>query len=101
MGEIPQETNGRIFKEEFEQRLRIKFPQYRLNIKFFARGFYELCEKSRRDKKPILVIMLNDDSDESFQYLLNALQSATAQELIANSYNAYGIFRTHADNNLS
>ena len=46
--------------------MKIRFPQIRLNIRFFDRGFYELCEKSRRDKKPILVIMLTDNSDETF-----------------------------------
>jgi hypothetical protein len=63
MEDIPQDTNGRIFKEEFEQRMRIRFPQIRINIRFFDRGFYELCERSREDRKPILVIMFADDSD--------------------------------------
>ena len=58
--------------------MRIRFPQIRLNIRFFERGFYELCEKSRRDKKPILVIMLTDNSDETFQYFINALSNETA-----------------------
>ena len=66
MEDIPQETNGQVFKQEFEQRMRIKFPQYRMNIRFFERGFHELCERSRHDKKPILVIMFNDDSDQTF-----------------------------------
>jgi hypothetical protein len=98
--DIPQDTNGRAFKQEYEQKMRQRFPQIKLNLRFFERGFYELCERSRRDKKPILVIMLTDSSDETFQYFINALSNETAQELIANSYNVYGIFRHQVDNNL-
>lgn len=78
MDDIPQDTNGRVFKQEFDQIMRIRFPSIKLSIKFFDRGFYELCEKSRRDKKPILVMMLNNNSDESFQYFINAMSDETA-----------------------
>ena len=39
----------------------------KIDIKFYDRNFYDLCALSRRAKKPILVILLRDDTLDSVE----------------------------------
>ena len=49
----------------------IKFEELGLplHVKFFDRTFQDLCVEARRDKKPILIIMLRDLENGSVTYL--------------------------------
>jgi hypothetical protein len=75
-------------------------PETTVSIKFYERGFYELCERSRRDKKPILIVELRDENDESILTGIENLKSETIQEFIDQTYNVYGLFRSRLDRTL-
>lgn len=72
-----------------------------IKIRFFGRKFLELCKRSRNARKPILIIMLRDDSEETYEYVSNALGNETIQEMIGQTYNVYGFYRDRVDSNLA
>ena len=43
------------------------YPDLEINIKFFERDFYDLCTLSRRAKKPILLVLLREDTLDSIE----------------------------------
>jgi hypothetical protein len=75
-------------------------PLTEIRIKFYEREFYDLCERSRRQKKPILIVELRDESDESILNAANHLKSENIQEFIDQCYNVYGIYRSNIDETL-
>jgi hypothetical protein len=38
-------------------------------------SFHQLCAMSRSKRKPILIVMLRNDSEEAVEYAANALQT--------------------------
>ena len=58
--DIAIETSGHDFNLQLNQRLRELNLSGLFNINFFDRAFHELCQLSRRDKKPILIAMIRD-----------------------------------------
>lgn len=71
-----------------------------VNVRFFERSFLELCEIARADRKPILVMMLNQQDEESFRFTANALVNEQVQQTLNNEFMLYGMFRDRVDVNL-
>ena len=64
---MQNEVNGRRFKEQFMRVVSENYPDLEINIKFFERDFYDLCTLSRRAKKPILLVLLREDTLDSIE----------------------------------
>ncbi len=45
---------------------RLEESKHEVDIQFFEKSFHELCQKSRREKKPILIMMLRDNTDGTY-----------------------------------
>jgi hypothetical protein len=65
---------------------------FKEDVKMFERSFVDLCRKSRREKKPILIFMMRDNNDQTYNYARRALSDETVQELIRQSYNVFGMY---------
>ncbi len=63
--DIAIETTGEQFKQLLDERLAALNLAGQFNVQFFNRQFHELCQESRREKKPILIVMLRDHSDDT------------------------------------
>lgn len=64
--------------------------------------FHNLCAIARTDRRPILIVMLRDQSDDSILQLVNSLgQNEIAVHTINENYLVYGLFATHLEENLA
>lgn len=68
---------GHDFKIEFTTKIQENHPDQTIDIKFYEKSFNELLMRSRRQKKPIVVLMMRDNSNESYNFVVNALQDQT------------------------
>ena len=75
--EVHENTSGEEFKNDFRDKIGRHNFNNDIKIRFFGNRFLELCQRSRRSRKPILIIMLRDDSEETYEYVANALSSET------------------------
>ena len=101
-GEVAIETSGEEFKRIVEQRVREMGMQdlFRLNLQ--SETFHELCAIARTDRRPILMLMLRDQTDDCILQLVNALgQSEVAVQTINENYLVYGLFANSLEESLA
>lgn len=72
-----------------------------IQMHLFEGAFHELCKNARMQKKPILIMMLRDNSQETYQFTRQALSDSTVQELVEQSFLAYGMYRNNVNPHLS
>jgi hypothetical protein len=99
-GDVNPNTNGMEFVMTFRQALRNLHMENDIKVRFFERSFIELCTIARSERRPILVFMLNDQSDETFRFTANALSDREVQGSLNSNFMLYGMFREHVDINL-
>ncbi|CDW77100.1 fas-associated factor 1 [Stylonychia lemnae] len=99
-GDVHPNTNGQEFAAVFDQAMRDLQRQNEVRVKFFDSSFHELCEKSREQKKPLLIVMLNEQDEETFRFTANAFSNQEVQSLMNNDFLIYGMFKERAEANL-
>jgi DNA-binding response OmpR family regulator len=99
--DVNQNISGEEFRVTFTERTRALGLEELVKIRFFGRTFYELCEEARSSKKPIIILTLRDQEDETIRYAVNAFSNDTAQHQINEQFLVYGMFSERVEQSLS
>lgn len=62
-GDVHEDTRGEEFQIDFQQRVVSLGLDSKLNIDFYTKTFHELCFEARGEKRPILIITMQDNSE--------------------------------------
>ena len=90
LDDVDTNSTGDMFKQEFLH--KTKLEEQELKLKIYAGSFHNLCSRARRNRKPMLIIILKDNSQRSFDYARNAFSNEGVIQYINHNYYVYGIF---------